>query len=78
MIVVNEYGLRKVKRFRKRFILTTDGFEDKRYIDVHDYLHTELGAMPVYGIDEDRVLELENKIYGGEIDLSRFRGLTIN
>lgn len=46
---------------------------DPEYADVHDYLHTVLGALPGPWEDELRVLDLEAKILAGEITV---RGLT--
>lgn len=72
MIKVNSYGKMKAEKFRRRFNMTTEGFADKDYIDVHDYLHTVAGSLPVYGPDEDKVFELEEKIKNG----LKLRGLS--
>jgi len=73
-IEVNLWGARKADKFRKRFGLdagATLGGRAKRYLDVHDYLHTLVGAKPEWGGDEERVVSLEDKIYASEVTLPR-------
>lgn len=75
IVKVNWYGRRKAERFRKRFNLTLDGFADRDYIDLHDYLHTVVGMLPVYGTDEDKVLELEQQVLAG---VTHLRGVSFH
>lgn len=64
-LIVNEYGKRKAERFRARFGLSTFNGSD-----VHDYLHTVIGAS-ISLDDEKRVLALESAIECGEVPLPR-------
>jgi hypothetical protein len=65
-LVANTYGARKAERFRARFNLPR--FSD--YADVHDYLHTLLGALPCWP-EENDVLELEESIREGRTPCPR-------
>lgn len=67
---VNEYGRRKAEKFRSRFRLEKFVGPFKEYGDVHDYLHTVCGALPVWN-DEKKVLELEEKILLRKIPIPR-------
>jgi hypothetical protein len=69
-LIVNEYGKRKAARFRARFGLSA--FDDSfgAYGDVHDYLHTVIGATISWD-DEKRVLAIEFAIECGEVPLPR-------
>lgn len=74
---VNAYGAGKADRFRRHFRLDAGaklGGRAKQYLDVHDYLHTHLGAKPEWGGDEERVVAFEDKLFRGEIAVPR--GLT--
>jgi hypothetical protein len=68
----NAYGRVKAEKFRKRFSLTSIT-GDMVYDDVHDYLHTVAGTLPIWGDDEFKVLELEQRVRSGKLAL---RGLT--
>lgn len=72
---VNAYGRRKANRFREFFGLSREGFADDHWIDVHDYLHTELGARPEIEEDEYRVMMLYDFI---GISGIRLRGLELS
>lgn len=70
-MIANAYGKAKAARFRARFSLTDDGFTasvDPDYLDAHDYLHTVLGALPVWD-DELKVLDLEQQVLDGRVHL---------
>ena len=74
LLIANAYGQRKAERFRKHF-----GFEPpvnlgasaREYMDVHDYLHTHLGALPEWGGDEERVVDFEDQIRAGKVNPPR-------
>jgi hypothetical protein len=69
MLRVNAYGLRKARRFRARFNLEPFNAYSA-YGDVHDYLHTVIGALLVWH-DECKVLDLECAIELGYVPLPR-------
>lgn len=70
---VNAYGLEKAKRFRRRFALPIPD-SDQDFWNVHDYLHTVTGAMPVYH-DEQTVIDLQSALELGLEPVSKYRGL---
>jgi hypothetical protein len=57
-LMANAVGRRAAERFRARFGLSTVPIEstDLDYGDVHDYVHTLLGALPGPWEDEWKVL----------------------
>ena len=57
----------KAEKFRRHFGFTTEGAHPDcvRYLDVHDYLHTVVGAKPEWGGDEERVVAYEDAILAG-------------
>lgn len=71
MLQANEFGKAKAERFRARFGLTPFRGTSPDAGDVHDYLHTVLGVLPVYHEDEFRVFQLEDEIAKGEKPLPR-------
>jgi len=70
VLVANEYGKRKAERFRARFGLSTFNGSFGAYGDVHDYLHTVIGASISWD-DEKRVLAIESAIEHGEVPVPR-------
>ena len=71
-LVPNRFGRAKAARFRARFQLATFDIQngDVDYCDVHDYLHTVVGALPVWQ-DEPRVYAIEDAIRSGRHPLPR-------
>lgn len=68
MFKVNQHGAEKAHRFRQHFKLDEGaslGVGAKQYLDVHDYLHTLLGAKPEWGGDEERVVAYEDRLWKG-------------
>ena len=74
-LTANAYGQRKAARFRARFGLAPIDLASvdpslAGYGDVHDYLHTVLGALPCFP-EENDVLALEERIVTGQTPVPR-------
>lgn len=73
-LVANAYGKRKAERFRKHFGFQFSpdlGESAREYMDVHDYLHAHLGALPEWGGEEERVVDFEDQILAGKVNPPR-------